>query len=142
MGASGKGMRAGAVMAAALGGAALCGLALCGSAALAEPFATPSGLEVRLFDVVLEPEAGMARFRYHAPALAGGAVGYPEVASDIVWLCEAVALPALDANGWEAARITVTLADRELPFGAIEPEAIQFIDGFERREARCLWEEF
>jgi hypothetical protein len=116
--------------------------ALWGQAAVAEVFATPSGLEVRLFDVVLEAEADIARFRYHAPALAGGAVGYPEVAADIVWLCEAVALPALDANGWAAARITVTLADREVPFGEMDAEAIQFIDGFERRDARCLWEEY
>lgn len=110
--------------------------------AVAETFLTPSGLEVTLFDVVLEPEAGIARFRYLAPALEGGGVTYPEVAADFIWLCEAVGIPALDANDWEGARIIVTLADRPVPFGEIDADAVQFIDGFERQGDGCLWDGF
>ncbi|MCC5975676.1 MAG: acetolactate synthase [Rubellimicrobium sp.] len=113
-----------------------------GGPSAAETFRTPSGLEVTLFDVVLEPEAGIARFRYLAPALEDGGVTYPEVAADFVWLCEAVGIAALEANDWDAPRIIVTLADRPVPFGEMDPDAIQFIDGFERQGGRCLWDEF
>lgn len=115
---------------------------LAAQAAGAEAISTPTGLDVALFDVVLEPDEGIARFRYLVPALADGAVTYPEISSDFIWLCEVMALPALSANGWMAERVIITLADREVPFGEIDALAVQFIDGFEVRGTTCLWEDF
>jgi hypothetical protein len=103
---------------------------------------TPSGLDATLFDVVLEPDTGTARFRFVAPILTGGTVTFSDVSGDFLWLCEAMALPALAANGWTAGKIFVTLADREVPFGQMDPEAVQYIDGFEVRGTTCLWEDY
>ena len=113
------------------------------SAAAAQEIVAPSGQTVTLFDVVMEPEAGIARFRFLAPAIsAEGGLAFEDVLNDLPWLCETVARPALAANGFVPEQIIVTLADREVPFGQADAGATQFIEGYVIENDACVWSEF
>lgn len=108
--------------------------------AAAEPITTPSGLEVTLFDVVLEPDAGLARFRFVAAALSD--LAFDAVQDDFPWLCANVALPALAANARTVAQVIVSVSDRELPLGATDPDTVQYFEGFRIDDTACLWEPY
>lgn len=122
---------------------ALLVLALCAAAvpAAAQDIVPPSGQPVTLFDVVLEPDTSVARFRFLAPALAQG-TPFEAVQGDFPWLCANVAVPALAANDWTVAQVIVSLSDREVALGATDPDAIQFFEGFRVDDAACLWEPY
>ncbi|WP_367313248.1 DUF6497 family protein [Aestuariibius insulae] len=102
----------------------------------------PSGQEVMLFDLVLEPETKVARFRFLAPSIGTAGLSFTDMERDFPHLCSAYALPALEANGWEAEKIVISLSDRETPFGETVPNVIQFFEAFAIEEATCLWEPF
>jgi len=108
--------------------------------AAAQDIVTPSGQTVRLFDVVLEPEAGIARFRFLSPAIA--TAGFETVEPDMPWLCANVAVPALAANDWTVAQVIVSLSDRELALGTTDPDAVQFFEGFSITDGTCVWEPY
>lgn len=85
---------------------------------------------------------GLARFRLVVPGLGGEGLGYEAVAGDFAWLCEAVALPALAANDWAPAQVVVALSDREVAFGATDPGAVQFFEGFRIADGACIPQAF
>ena len=85
---------------------------------------------------------GLARFRLVVPGLGGEGVGYEAVAGDFAWLCESLALPALDANGWTPTEVVIALSDREVEFGAPDPEAVQFFEGFRIEDGTCVPQAF
>lgn len=140
-------------------------LALLAAPACAQDLQLPSGHAARLFDVVLEasgrtgaPDAGldpeadaapadalgaaagraMARFRLVVAGLGGEGAAWEDVAGDFLWVCESLALPALAANGWETGEVAVSLADREVPFGAADADAVQFFEGFRVESGACI----
>jgi len=100
----------------------------------------PSGVMPTLFDLILEPDSSLARFRFLRADLAS--LGQPAVASDFQWLCENFALPELAAEGWAAGQVVISLHDREVPFGASDPEAVQFFEGYAVEDGTCVWEPF
>ncbi len=133
---------AGRMRRAGLASCLCCGV-LAGSAAVAAApeIALASGLAVALFDVLLEPETGVARFRFVAPAIGTAGFGYAEVAGDLQLLCEAYALPALAAHGWEPREVVVSFSAREVAFG--EPtDALQYFEPFRVEGSACLREDF
>ncbi|QQA41324.1 DUF6497 family protein [Pelagovum pacificum] len=106
---------------------------------------TPSGQTLTLYDVVLEPGGGMARFLFLAPGITmeeGAGVTYTEVQDDFPWLCEEVVLPSLAANEWDAGEAVISMADREVEFGSRDAEAVQFFEVFKIDGATCVWEGF
>ena len=115
-------------------------LATLAAPAAAEEITTPSSARVTLFDVVLEPETGLARFRFLAPEIATRP--FDAVQDDFPWLCANVALPALAANDWTVMQVIVSLSDRELPLGATDPEAVQYFEGFSIEGGACIWEPY
>jgi len=114
-------------------------LTVCAGAALAQD-TVPSGLSPELFDMVIEAEAGIARFRFVLPVLA--TVGHDAVAADFQWLCDNWALPELAANGWTARSVIISISDREMALGTVEPAAVQFFEGFAITTGTCEWEPF
>jgi len=112
--------------------------------AVAQEFSAPSGLRLYLSGVVLEPAAGIARFRFVAPGIdpAGDAVPYEAVAGDFSWLCERLALPALRSNAQELGQIIISMADRAVVFGATDPDATQFFESYAVDGETCVWEAF
>jgi len=109
----------------------------------AQEVSVPSGLDVRLFDVILEEDAPLARFRFVAPAIGGATpVGFTEMADDLQYLCEALVIPGLAANGWTAQEVVISLSEKELPFGTVSAEIAQYFQPFSVQDDTCIWEEF
>jgi hypothetical protein len=117
-------------------------LALIATTAHADPITAPSGQQVTLYDVLLEP--GIARFRYLAPAIdpAGQGLTRADVDADFIWLCQTIALPSLVAANKTADHVLIMLADREVDFGVATPEATQFIESYSVDGTTCIWDAF
>lgn len=108
----------------------------------AQEVTVPSGRAVTLFDVILEPDVNVARFRFLAPAIADGAVPFEVMLDDIQYLCDALALPGLAANGWTQGEIVVSLSAAQVDFGVAAPDVTQYFQPFSIQEDVCLWEDF
>ena len=104
----------------------------------------PSGLALMLQDVVWEPDSRIVRLRFVAESLGGPqAMPFSAVAGDFPWLCERYGVPALRPNELEASQIVIAIADRAVPFGTLDPEAVQFFEGFSIDAAgACVWEPY
>jgi len=110
-----------------------------------EAIAVPSGQAVRLIEVIhAAPGPGglTVRFRFLAPGIArlGGTVGPEAAQADMAHLCHVYALPRL--AGPAVSQIVISLADRDVPFGAADPEATQFFEAFRVDGGACIWEPF
>lgn len=130
-------MRGGIVMCIAM-------LASAAAAAEAEEIVTPSGMAVTWLETVHGapgPEGLTARFRFLAPAIAGD-VAFETAAEDMHWLCETFALPRLSAIGPQPSQVVISLADRDLPFGQTDPEAVQYFEAYRPAGDVCEWEMF
>lgn len=119
------------------------------AAPAADAIAVPSGQPVTLAEVLLDeapgqPDQTWARFRFLAPQIARGTgtVSYDTAAPDMDHLCGTLALPYLAEHGMTAARVVISLSDREVPFGAQDPEATQFFEAYRPDGAACMWEAF
>ncbi|WP_373353507.1 DUF6497 family protein [Pseudoroseicyclus sp. CXY001] len=106
--------------------------------AAAQDVTAPSGHPWRIFDVVLEE--GTARLRFVSEDLT--ADDFEAIAGDFQWLCDNLALPALEGSEITPSEIVISLSDRELPFGAIVPEAVQFFEAYRVEDGACIWELF
>jgi len=64
------------------------------------------------------------------------------VHGDIVWLCENWVLPRIASPAPRPSQIVISLADREVAFGALDPEAVQVFEAFRLPSDRdaCEWE--
>lgn len=120
-------------------------LALCAAPALAsaqDSLIAPSGQQITLYDVVLEEDMAIARFLFLAPGIAlDGSEGrtFAELEGDFPWLCDTVIRPVLKETAIEAEEVVIVLADREVPFGTRDPEAVQFFEMFGVTETGCEW---
>jgi hypothetical protein len=113
-----------------------------GTPALAQDaveFPVPSGLRVTLIEVIHEPQ--LSRWRFLVPEIVQ-AGGFDAVAGDFGVLCAEVALPMLAEQGREADRIIVSLSDRPVPFGAIDPAATQYFEAYRVENDACIWDGF
>lgn len=108
--------------------------------------AVPSGQEVVLKEVLIDDSPGetWVRFRFVAPqiARADGEVGFEMAAGDMDHLCKYLALPYLADNALSPVRVVVSMSDREIPFGASDPETTQFFQTYRSEGSDCIWEEY
>ena len=109
-----------------------------------EEIAAPSGLTLTLQEVIWEPDTAIARLRFVAPMLGGPEpMQFSEVAGDFLWLCETYGVPALVQNDLAGSGIIISIADRDVPFGMMDPEAVQFFEGYSTDGAGgCVWEPY
>ena len=126
------------------GGIVMCIAMLAGAAAAAEEIVTPSGMAVTWLETVHGapgPEGLTARFRFLAPEIAGE-VDFETAAGDMLWLCESFALQRLSEIGPEPSQVVISLADRDIPFGQTDPDAVQFFEAYRPAGDVCEWEMF
>ncbi|MFQ6547814.1 DUF6497 family protein [Aestuariibius sp. 2305UL40-4] len=109
---------------------------------MADPVQVPSGEDVALYDLILEPETRIARFRFVVPAIGPGGPGYAELEADFTHLCESYALPALAETSWAARQIVISMSNRETEFGVADYDAVQFFEAFRVESGVCVWEQF
>ncbi|MEL6571555.1 MAG: DUF6497 family protein [Pseudomonadota bacterium] len=114
---------------------------LCATPSLAQDVSVPSGLDMSLFDVILEEDDQTARFRFLVPAV-GGDVTFADVIPDFEYLCNELAIPGLAANGWAATDIVISMSEAEIPFGTVTSEVTQFFQPFRVENDTCIWEDF
>ena len=109
----------------------------------------PSGTEVTLQEVLLDPTPTLgtdqppwARFRFVAPDLRRDGHGqtHADAAADMDHLCRTLVRSYLDLHQLAASRIVISLADRALPFGQAAPEANQFFESYRLVDGACVWE--
>ncbi|MCU0908542.1 MAG: DUF6497 family protein [Rhodobacteraceae bacterium] len=109
----------------------------------ADDVVLPSGQTVTLQET-LRDTAGPAgltdRFRFLAPWLAG--VAYEDIAPDIQWLCDTVALPRVASSVPPPVQVVLSVSDRPVPFGASDPDATQFFESFTVTDGTCVVELF
>lgn len=118
-------------------------LSLLAGASDAQQVTVPSGMDTTLYDVILEPDAKIARFRFLAPAIAGdNAVSFLDALPDIEFLCADVVLPGLAANGWTEGEVVISLSAQEVAFGVVVPEVVQYFQPFSIQAGACIWEDF
>lgn len=110
------------------------------------PFPVPSGQNVTLSEVLLDEAPGelWVRFRFVAPAITRetGSVSYDQAGPDMDHLCDELAMPYLTSHQITPARVVISLMDRPVVFGALDPAATQFFETYRPEDARCIWEEF
>ena len=111
-----------------------------------EAIAVPSHQPVTLAQVLLDENPGelWVRFRFLTPQIArsGGTIGADAASADMDALCDTVALPWLAGQKITPARIAISLMDRDVPFGAADPDTTQFFASYRSEDGRCIWEEF
>ena len=124
-------------------GCVLC-LSLAATAATAQDL--PSGQTVTLDEVLIDQVGAEAwmRFRFLAPAIAGGpdGLGYAAVEGDFAVLCEDVARPYLAEFALDADVVVISMMDRAVPFGVADAEATQFFETFRVADGACAWQAF
>lgn len=124
-------------------GLALIAALLALPAAAAVPVRAPSGHAPELVEVLLDAAAATARFRFVLPRDADGAApGHAEIAPDFGWICATYAAPALARGGWEARQIVLSFSDREIPFGMVDPDVMQYFEAFRVEGDACLLEPY
>ncbi len=110
--------------------------------ALGQDVSVPSGMDVTLFDVIVEAEPPTARFRFVAPDIGPDGVQFVDVVDDFQHICDTLIRPALLENGWESGDIVVSLSASEVPFGATVPDVAQYFQPFSLQKDACVWEDF
>lgn len=117
-------------------------LSLLTGPAFAQEITAPSGLTLKLYDVILEDDVPLARFRFEVPEIAGNALAFTEVADDLQALCDDTLLPGLVQSGWTDGQIILQLSAQQIAFGVTAPEVTQYFQPFTISGDTCIWEDF
>ncbi|SHF42917.1 hypothetical protein SAMN05444339_10652 [Loktanella atrilutea] len=104
----------------------------------------PSGLEISLYDVILDANSQVARFRFLVPDIApdAGNKTFGDVIDDLQYVCDSVIVPALHDNGWVSGDVVLSVSDRPVDFGAYDSQVVQFFQPFRLEGDTCVWEDF
>ncbi len=109
------------------------------------PIRVPSGQSVTLQDVIWNapgPAGLVVRFRFVAPAIAGGAVDFETASGDMAHLCETYALSRIPGTGPKPEQVIISLAAAAVPFGEAAPDVTQFFEAYRVEDGACIWEVF
>jgi len=120
-----------------LGSLAIIAALLVGPAAAFE-VTVPSGHELSLFDVIMEPPMG--RFRFVLPAVADS-VAFADLVDDFDYLCAQVAQPALVRSDVGVNEIVISVSATEVPFGEAT-DVVQYFQPYRLKDGVCIWDAF
>ena len=122
---------------------AVVSVALFGTHVAAQEVVVPSGIEVTLYDVILEPDTKIARYRFRVPAIGGDdGVTFADALPDIQFLCDEVVVPGLAENGWTQGEVVISLSTQDVDFGVASPGVVQYFQPFSIQAGACIWEDF
>ena len=110
--------------------------------ACAQELLAPSGLKMNLYEVILEEDIALVRFRFEVPEIAQNALPFAEVADDMQAICDQSLLPGLKQSGWQDGQIIMQLSAQQVEFGATVPEITQYFQPFTIGTDTCIWEDF
>lgn len=108
------------------------------------PIPVPSGQEVRFIETISDAQGPMGltlRFRFLAPQIGGtDPIGAEVALTDMEALCNEFAIERLPTLGPQPAQIVISLADRVIPFGEVDEEAVQYFEAYSVEDGACVWE--
>lgn len=113
---------------------------MAGAGAIPEAIRVPSGLTVTFQEMLSDmdgPEGLTFRFRFVASPIGGEGME-----NDMRALCESFALPRIPNAGLDAAQVVISVADRAIGFGDVDPGVIQFFEAYRIENGHCIWEAF
>ncbi len=107
-----------------------------------EQLVLPSGRAVVVQEILWDVDAQSGRFRFVAPwiAAAGGDMG--SVHADMMALCRDYALPILNGLHPEGESVVISFSSEPSEFGAINPDVVQFFEGFTIAGQDCIWSQY
>ncbi|MCF7699677.1 DUF6497 family protein [Loktanella sp. M215] len=110
----------------------------------AQQIAVPSGLEISLYDVILDADSQVARFRFLVPAIApeAGNKTFGDVIGDLQFVCDSVIVPALLEHGWTTGDVVLSVSDKPVDFGTYDSQVVQYFQPFRLDRDTCVWEDF
>ena len=119
-------------------------LSICLASTAAVASDAQPGLDAALDEVLLDQVGAedWVRFRFLAPALTPDTADFDRIRTDLQALCDTVALPYVLERELAADMIVVSLMDRPVPFGEIDPDALQLFEAFRIVDGTCIWEPF
>lgn len=110
----------------------------------AQDIAAPSGITMRLYDVRLEQDPPIARFRLVSPAVdpAGEGRTFGDLVDDLQHVCDHVVVPSLAANNWTGTSVVISVSNVETEFGIYDDGVTQFFQPYQIADNTCMWEDF
>ena len=104
----------------------------------------PSGTAMTLYDVRVEAEPPVARFRLVSAAIdpAGEEKTFGDLIDDLQYVCDAVVIPSLAASGWDGESVVISVSQRETPFGIFDETVTQFFQPYRIEGDACVWDDF
>lgn len=106
---------------------------------------TVTGLNVRLFEKILDhegPAGTTIRYRFVAPDFPRGAQDPGALSDDLQALCRSFVVADLADQPDVPAQVILSLADRESEFGVSDPQVNQVFEAFRIENGDCIWELF
>ncbi len=104
----------------------------------------PSGQPVDLQEVLVDQMGNETwlRFRFIAPEIGreDGMIDYEAAGTDMNVLCDTLAIPYIAQYALTGDVIVISLADRAVEFGAVDPDATQFFEAYRLKNGTCIWE--
>ncbi len=108
----------------------------------AEAVTLPSGLEVKLHEILSDQngEAPSYRFRFVAPKLIESGLSEDSRVTDMKFLCEEYAVPKLSESHKKPLEVVISMADKVGEFGIYDPEITEFFEFYRIKDNACTWE--
>jgi hypothetical protein len=111
-------------------------------AALGQPAAVPSGLQVERIEVILDDDLQIGRFRFLAPGIAARGFDPGSLRPDMDALCRDIAVHELRALRPDWDEVVISLSSVAIPFGLSDPEVAQSFEVYRLRGTDCIWSRF
>ncbi len=107
----------------------------------AQDISVPSGQPLSFLEFISEDDGAIVRFRFLTPEI-GNTFAYGDVRDDFLVVCNEQVMPVLDANGLSPTQIVLSMSAQDIPFGADNPNVLQFFEVFRPENGTCIWENF
>lgn len=104
----------------------------------------PSGQTAQFHEVLTNrPGGGLVyRFRFVAEGFVPTEDNIDQVQADLEYLCTHYAIGKVPTVGPQPRQIIISLADRHVEFGVVDPDAKQVFEAYSVQDGICIWEIF
>jgi len=102
----------------------------------------PSGQAVVVQEILWDEDAQTARFRFVAPWIAGTGGDMSDLQDDMMALCREFALPVLRFLHPAGEEVILSFASEPAEFGVMNPDVVQFFEGYAVVGQDCIWSQY
>lgn len=102
----------------------------------------PSGQDVVVQEILWDEDTQTGRFRFIAPWIAAAPDDMSAIHADMMALCLEFALPVLRVFHPMSDRLVVSFASEATEFGAVNPDIVQYFEGYTVDGQDCIWSQY